>query len=213
MQARSRIAYLSMKTLEWILNRSFWGVLMEINNLVKSCSIAAVFFFVGQTQAAVVAPFVSGEMGYSTESSPSVIWQFDAAADTITIGNAQVDIGANDLSLLPSELIAPVSFNYGVGFVPLEIWNTGGFSFVLETVTALFEFGSFLVLEGDGIIYSNTGDFLATSASWEFSGNNLTFSAATIAQPAVVPVPAAFFLFASAVLTLPLARLKNKLAA
>jgi len=84
---------------------------MEINNFVKSCSIAAAFFFVGQTQAAVVTPSVSGEMGYSTESSPSVVWQFDSAAYTITIGNAQVDIGIDNLSLLPSELIAPVSFN------------------------------------------------------------------------------------------------------
>jgi hypothetical protein len=167
--------------------------------------MVAAALFVTQVNAA----FIDGQMGYSTQFDPAMLWDVNPLTRTVTIGHGEVDTGVGDLALLPTELIAPVVFNYGASFVPLTLWTAGDFSFELQSVVFHYESNDFLALSGRGIIYSSNPNFESTAAAWQFTGNVFTYSAGTIATPTIVPVPAALWLFASAIGALCLSRFKN----
>ena len=177
---------------------------MRFHTLLK-CGMVAASLLAVQAKAA----FIEGEMGYSTELDATQQWSANIDLDSVTIGHGEVDFGVGDLAPLPSELIAPVTFNYDASFEALTIWEAGEFSFELKSVTLIYESSDILLLTGAGLIHSSNSNYESTAAQWQFSGNIFTYSAGTIATPTIVPVPAGLWLFASALGGLFLSRFKK----
>lgn len=79
----------------------------------------------------------------------------DFAAAGILVG----DVGViNDFQFAPL-LPSPVD----------PLWSIAGFSFVMDSVTVVFQNSLFLILEGSGTI--SAGGFDDTSGTWQFSAN------------------------------------------
>lgn len=83
---------------------------------------------------------------------------------------------------------------------PVTVWSVDGFSFSMSSVASVFQNDTFLLLSGAGTV-SKSG-FDTTAGTWEFSaqtsGNTFSWSSSS----AVVPVPAAVWLFGSGLLGL-----------
>ena len=150
------------------------------------------------------AALIDGSLAYSTLTGGSA-WSFDHAANTITVGDGQVDFVSGDLAgpiALGDTIAALPTFTYDA-FVPsVNIWNLGGFSFDLDSVTSYMEFpaNAGLYLTGMGTVSS--AGFTDTSMGWTISGNQFTFAAATVPEPSVIA------LFGLGLLGLGLARRK-----
>ena len=148
------------------------------------------------------AALITGNLAYSTLTGGSA-WSFDHAANTITIGDGQVDFVSGDLAgyiSLGDTIAALPTFTYDV-FVPsVNIWNLGGFSFDLDSVTSYTQNPNNLYLTGMGTV-SSVG-FTDTTMAWTISGNSATFAAITVPEPSVIA------LFGLGLLGLGLARRK-----
>ena len=84
------------------------------------------------------AALIDGSLAYSTLTGGSA-WSFDHGANTITVGTGEVDYVSGDLAgpiALGDTIAALPTFTYDA-FVPsVNIWNLGGFSFDLDSVTS-----------------------------------------------------------------------------
>ena len=175
---------------------------MKLQNIIQGCAVAVAVAASVAFTSATSAAYVSGEMGYSTEPVVASGWSYDGVNDLLNTDAGQVEVVGGDLAvLLGTSIVQPAQIDYSGNVGSQIIWTAGDFFFELQSVTVLYEFGNFLGLVGQGQIFTRSGTYEATDARWEFSGNYLTYSAATIAEPpAVVPVPAAAWLFGSALL-------------
>ena len=148
------------------------------------------------------AALIDGSLAYSTLTGGSA-WSFDHGANTITVGTGEVDFVSGDLAgpiALGDTIAALPTFTYDA-FVPsVNIWNLGGFSFDLDSVTSYTQNPNNLYLTGMGTVSS--AGFTDTSMGWTISGNQFTFAAATVPEPSVIA------LFGLGLLGLGLARRK-----
>ena len=148
------------------------------------------------------AALIDGSLAYSTLTGGSA-WSFDHGANTITVGDGEVDFVSGDLAgyiSLGDTIAALPTFTYDA-FVPsVNIWNLGGFSFDLDSVTSYTQNPDNLYLTGMGTVSS--AGFTDTTMEWTISGNQFTFAAATVPEPSVIA------LFGLGLLGLGLARRK-----
>jgi hypothetical protein len=149
------------------------------------------------------AALIDGSLAYSTLSG-SPAWTFDHTANTVTIGQGEVDYVSGDLGsiALGTTIAALPTFTYDV-FVPsVNIWNLGGFTFDLDSVTSYIEYpgASGLYLTGMGTV--SAAGFTDTTMGWTISGNQFSFAASTVPEPSVIA------LFGLGLLGLGLARRK-----
>ena len=153
------------------------------------------------------AALITGTLAYSTLTGGSA-WSFDHAANTITVGDGEVDYVSGDLAgsiALGDTIAALPTFTYDV-FVPsVNIWNLGGFSFDLNSIISFEEkdqpyVGKTLEILGMGTVSGN--GFTATNMAWYISGNKASFSAISVPEPSVIA------LFGLGLLGLGLARRK-----
>jgi type 1 fimbria pilin len=148
------------------------------------------------------AALITGTLAYSTLTSGSA-WSFDHAANTITVGDGQVDFVSGDLAstiALGDTVVALPTFTYDVFLPSVNIWDLGDFSFDLDSVDSYTENPGNLYLTGSGTV-SKAG-FEDTNMAWTISGNSLTFAAITVPEPSVIA------LFGLGLLGLGLARRK-----
>jgi hypothetical protein len=139
------------------------------------------------------AALITGTLAYSTLTSGSA-WSFDHAANTITVGDGQVDFVSGDLAstiALGDTVVALPTFTYDVFLPSVNIW---------DLVDSYTENPGNLYLTGSGTV-SKAG-FEDTNMAWTISGNSLTFAAITVPEPSVIA------LFGLGLLGLGLARRK-----
>jgi hypothetical protein len=173
--------------------------------LTAAASLLALSLSTGASASPAPAPLVdiTGELAYSTLTGGSA-WGFDHALNTITVGDGEVDYVSGDFAsiALGSTIAALPTFTYDV-FVPsVNIWNLGGFTFDLNSVTSYMEFPSNSGLWLTGVGTVSAAGFADTSMGWTISGNKFTFAAATVPEPSVIA------LFGLGLLGLGLARRK-----
>ena len=138
------------------------------------------------------------------------------AADTVTFPIALVTFADGDfadagIGTGDTATFNDITFRSATPIAPFTLWNVGGFSFEVDTITVLNEAflpsnPTFLDLTGTGTI-SATG-FEDTPGTWSVStdsnaqGPVLAFSSTATGQPTTtVPVPATVLLFGAGLLT------------
>ena len=130
------------------------------------------------------------------------VWSHDGT--TLTILDETIHSGAGDLAFETSVVLNDLAYN---PFVPLApLWETDNFTFSITTLVIDLEDATHLSLTGFGILADKNGILEDTAGTWDFSGGIVNWSSAT-----VVPVPAAVWLFGTAVLGLVGIRRKGKL--
>ena len=88
-----------------------------------------------------------------------------------------------------------------VGLVPVvNLFTIGGFQLDWTTLSITDQTASLLTMQGAGTLTGNGFD--ATSVSWAFSANSTATTWSMTVSPAVIPVPAAAWLFGSGLLAL-----------
>jgi hypothetical protein len=171
--------------------------------LTAAASLLALSLSTGASAALAPLVDITGELAYSSQTGGSA-WGFDHALNTITVGDGEVDYVSGDFAsiALGSTIAALPTFTYDV-FVPsVNIWNLGGFTFDLDSVTSYMEFPSDSGLYLTGVGTVSAAGFADTSMGWTIQGNKFTFAAATVPEPSVIA------LFGLGLLGLGLARRK-----
>jgi hypothetical protein len=171
--------------------------------LTAAASLLALSLSTGASAALAPLVDITGELAYSSQTGGSA-WSFDHTANTITVGDGEVNYVSGDFAAiaLGATVAALPTFTYDV-FVPsVNIWNLGGFTFDLNSVTSYLEFpgNSGLWLTGMGTV--SAAGFADTDMGWSIQGNKFTFAASVVPEPSVIA------LFGLGLLGLGLARRK-----
>jgi hypothetical protein len=142
----------------------------------------------------VSAGLIQGDIGFAGDWSRvgDMIDFEDGTVDVETVsGDLATTIAENDITNFSDFVFDPFAG-------PHALWTLGGFSFVLDTVTVIFDNSAqFIILQGTGTISGNGFD--ATKTNWDLSTNNLTFSTSNVTQ---VPEPGSLALMLLGVLAL-----------
>jgi hypothetical protein len=127
----------------------------------------------------------------------------------VSVFNPAVGVTTGDFVGQTSVVIADLDYSPFVAIDPLWTTNLGEFSFAIQTLVVVSETADSLSLTGTGLLTSTLLGLDPTLANWSFSAISgpVNFSIATSA----VPVPAAVWLFGTAVLGLVGLRRKGKL--
>ena len=149
------------------------------------------------------AGLITGDLVYAGTG-----WSYDTTADTVTLGSGIVLDVSGDLDTT-IDVFDPVSavtpFSYDPFSPSVTIWELGGFTFKLDSISKIIESGTNLVINGAGTM-SSIG-FDDTAYNWDFSGNNLSFSASN-----AVPEPSVIALFGLGLLGMGLVGRRKKQA-
>jgi hypothetical protein len=95
-------------------------------------------------------------------------------------------------------------------FAPGTWWTTDDFSFAITTLTLVFENPANLIISGTGTLSASLAGLDPTFGRWSYSSGDLNWSAITsgelvgdpVVPPSAVPVPAAVWLFGTALIGL-----------
>jgi hypothetical protein len=134
-------------------------------------------------------------------------WSKDGTEVSVT--SPAVGVTTGDFIGQTVVAIADLDYSPFAAIDPLWTTNLGEFSFAITSLVVIDETPGSLVLNGRGLLTSTLAGLDPTLANWSFSADSspVNFSIATSA----VPVPAAVWLFGTAILGLVGLRRKGKL--
>lgn len=168
---------------------------------------------------ALAAP-ITGNIQFTGSSQPLGAVDF-VNTGTVEILDVEVESADGDFAAAGIVDGDPAIFNdifYRQDpFVPFTLWNVGGFSFELETVTILTAQPQVLVLSGSGTVSAAGAGFDDTPGDWLFTsqgpGTSFSFSSGTDSTANPVPVPATvLFLITGLLATIGLAARRPRAA-
>jgi len=166
------------------------GTMKNVIKLLLTCfiSLAASSTYAATVNGSLTVGGVYDNMPSNTVTLTSA-WATGATGDVIgTVDGLPLGTGGVTASL--------DSFSAVNGFFVVEGWTLD------LTSLAVNDLGTFLNLSGTGVLTGNGFD--ATSAIWTFSAENSTSYSMTVTAAGIpaVPLPAAFWLFGSGLISL-----------
>ncbi len=170
-----------------------------MKNVIKVLSLCLLFMLSLNANAATIngsfgvtgglSATGGSDLGNVTDISLSYVWGSGISdGDTSDVTFVSENLIAGSVASLTS--FAPVS-----GFLNIEGW-----SLELTSLNILDQSSSFLSLAGTGVLTG--GGYESTDATWTFSTTSMTSYSMSVASVAVVPVPAAVWLFGSGLIGL-----------
>jgi hypothetical protein len=150
------------------------------------------------------ASFITGFIQFG-----GATWSKDGTV--VSVVNPTVGVTTGDFVGQTVVAISPLDYSPFAAIDPLWVTNLGEFSFAITSLVVIDETPGSLVLNGRGLLTSTLAGLDPTGANWSFSADSspVNFSIATSA----VPVPAAVWLFGTAVVGLVGLRRKQKFSA
>lgn len=174
---------------------------------MKSRLLGAAFAYLIIGCQAANAAFVDGTLGIGGAFNPVNASNTPVTLDVATgidfTSDGLVLTSSGDLSFAFGTPVTMTDFQFNpLSPVGVAVWSVGGFSFNMDAISINTQNSSNLSLSGTGVVSGNGFD--ATAGTWEFTAQGSQSAAFTWSSSSVaaVPVPAAVWLFGSALLGL-----------
>ncbi len=152
-------------------------------------------------KAVLVDGSISLSGGFGPVDASLLPTTLGAATGIAFVGSASVDQATGDFAGLPGAAVTTTDFQFDPALAPnpVNLWTVGSFTFTMDSLSVIYHDAYFLLLSGTGLL--TAPGYEPTPGAWRLSSqtvdqNTFTWSSST-ASTAVVPVPAAVWLFGS----------------